>query len=84
MKFLHIQTSIGLTASLELDLGRRITNLAQAAKADALAFEHNLLAVELAVVATTASAYFALLELDDEVRIGEASLVGPRRRAAAR
>jgi hypothetical protein len=40
--------------------------------------------VELGVVFTTASAYFALLELDDEVRIGEASLVGPRRRAAAR
>ena len=48
------------------------------------AFEHNLRAVEVAVVSTTALAHFALLELDDEVRIGEASLVGPRRRVAAR
>jgi hypothetical protein len=40
--------------------------------------------VERAVVSATASAYFALLELDDEVRVGETSLVGPRRRAAAR
>jgi multidrug efflux system outer membrane protein len=73
------QNSVNLVASLELDLWRRITYLAQAAKADALAFEHNLRAVELAVVSTTASAYFALLELDDEVRIGEASLVAQRR-----
>jgi hypothetical protein len=40
--------------------------------------------VERAVVSTTALAYVALLELDDEVHIGEASLVMPGRRAATR
>jgi multidrug efflux system outer membrane protein len=56
-------------ASWELDLWGRIRNLNEAARAQYLATEEGRHAVQLALVAEVANAYFDLRELDEELDI---------------
>ena len=61
--------------SFEVDIWGRLRNATETARAEMLAAEENRKAVMTTVVSEVASAYFNLLELDDELAIAKRTLL---------
>ena len=63
--------NIGVSASWEIDLFGKLTNAKRGARAALLASDAYRQAVQTQVVATVADSYYALLMLDEQIRITE-------------
>jgi multidrug efflux system outer membrane protein len=61
----------GFEALWEIDLWGRVRRMNEAARANFMAAQENRRAVRISVVSTVASAYFELLELDDQLAIAK-------------
>jgi len=65
-----------LTASWEIDLWGRIRRETEAARANLLASEEARRGVTLTLIASVVASYITLLDLDEQLRVSEATLAG--------
>ncbi|MBW2267493.1 MAG: efflux transporter outer membrane subunit [Deltaproteobacteria bacterium] len=72
------QFSIGATLSFELDLWRKFSRATEAARADLLATEAAHRSVTITLVASVASTYFLLRDLDARLAISEGTVKSRR------
>ena len=72
-----------LTASWEIDLWGRIRRETEAARANLLATEEARRGVTLTLVSSVISSYVTLLDLDERLRIAEATVAEPQASGSA-
>lgn len=68
-----------LTASWEIDLWGRIRRETEAARANLLATEEARRGVTLTLIASVIASYVTLLDLDEQLRVSEATLAGRKK-----
>lgn len=71
-----------LSASWEIDLWGRIRRQTEAARANLLATEEARRGVELTLISSVVLSYITLLDLDEELRVTEATIDGRRQNVA--
>jgi multidrug efflux system outer membrane protein len=76
VKPLSTTFSTVLTASWEIDLWGRIRRETEAARANLLASEEARRGVTLTLIASVVASYITLLDLDEQLRVSEATLAG--------
>jgi multidrug efflux system outer membrane protein len=79
VKPLSTTLSTVLTASWEIDLWGRIRRETEAARANLLASEEGRRGVTLTLIASVVGSYVTLLDLDEQLRVSEATLAGRKK-----